>query len=177
MDFWFDDGLLEDFTRTRPFLKEIGHRGFFAIVTNWVGTPGYMNIEQLKTLIAEGHTIVSHGTDHEVMKDMTLKETSKILKDSKAWICKNLGVDCGGFVAPFNILRPDQQKLALKIYHVVRPPLIIHFHSRNFTDVKRTITAYLAAGCPVRHEIQRKRYDRSLAYVTQRFGFKFYKDG
>lgn len=171
MDFWFDDGVSEDFLKTRPFLKEIGHCGIFAVVTEWVGKPGYMTIPELATLIKEGHTIASHGTNHKLMKDMSLAESLKVFKDSKEWIIKNLGVTPSEFVAPWNILRKDQKELAFDFYEVVRPPLILHFHSRKFVDVEKTIRKYVKGPCAIRARIRTQRYDASRRYLIKKFNF------
>ena len=173
MMFWFDDGVVEDYTKTLPYLKKLGHTGIFAIVTEWVGKPGFMNIEQIKELIKAGHKIAPHGTNHKLMHKMEDAEAEKVLSDSRHWIVKNLGVMPFAFVAPCNILKREQWEIALQYYGQVRHPLFLHFHSKRFEDILRTIPKYIKGPCPNRGNIRRRRYDASKVYLMRKYGVGF----
>lgn len=171
MDFWFDDGVIEDFTKTLPFLKKIGACGIAAISTKKVGSEGFLGVKELLVMIEEGWKIASHGEDHKIMLKMDLAESARIFRDSKKWIIRNLGVEPYAFVAPWNILRLEQKKLAFKYYKLVRNPYTMHFHSKNFADVTGTITKYMRGGCDERGMIMRRRWHSSRNYLINKFNF------
>lgn len=171
MEFWFDDGYEDDYSKSLPFLLKHKCTGIAAISTNLICEPGYMCLRKVRGLIGAGWKIASHGTDHKPMVNMTRAETDYVLSRSKAWIKAHLGVTPEWFAAPWNILRPDQVKLALKHYKFVRSPRTLHFHSNNFTDVERTITQILHGGNGALQEIEKKRYEKSRRMIKQMFGF------
>ncbi len=170
MEFWFDDGWEGDYSKTLPFLLKNKCTGIAAICTDLMCQPGYMCLRKVKALIGCGWKIASHGTAHKCMLDMNLKDTLEVLLESKGWIENNLGVEPVAFVAPWNVMRPEQVELALKHYPEVRDPKTLHFHSNNFTDVRRTITRILRGGTENAATIEHNRYLRSRAYLKRKFG-------
>lgn len=53
----FDYGYLEQFTMARPVLNSLGIKATFAITPGALGTNGCMTVDQVKQLVAEGHTL------------------------------------------------------------------------------------------------------------------------
>lgn len=171
MEFWFDDGVKEDYTKTYPFLAAYGCTKIAAILTDMVGRPGYMDLDMLKELIAHGWKIASHGTDHTCFLRLNVCDTERVLCNSCHWIKDNLGVEPYAFVAPWNIISPGQRDVALRYYKFVRDAKTLHFHSANFADVKNTITKILQGGPEVYQMIEHERYLASRKYVASTFGF------
>ncbi len=77
--FTFDDGGVSSFTTVVPCLEKYGHKGVFFIATNYIGTPGFLNAEQIKKMDERGHIIGSHSCSHPLNmailpKDIIRKE-------------------------------------------------------------------------------------------------------
>ncbi len=84
----FDDGLLNNYTVAYPILKEKRLKSYFFILVSKVGTPDYMNWQQIKDLQDNGMIIGSHGMTHRILTeindsdlDYELKESKKILEE------------------------------------------------------------------------------------------------
>lgn len=170
MKFWFDDGYAEDYSKTLPFLNERKCTGIVALVTDFICDPGYLCMKKIRAMMGCGWEIASHGTNHKPMLKMGMNETRKVLKDSRDWIKDSLGVEPHFFVAPWNVMREDQRRLALKYYRDVRTPETLHFHSNNFTDIESTITQIIHGGNGAYRAIEKKRYIKSQAVIKHRFG-------
>jgi len=62
--FTFDDGGVSAYIHTAPMLEARGFRGVFFIVTEKIGTNGFLNSEQILDLHQRGHVIGSHSHSH-----------------------------------------------------------------------------------------------------------------
>ncbi|MGZ3787727.1 MAG: polysaccharide deacetylase family protein [Bacteriovorax sp.] len=62
--FTFDDGGSSAYTNIAPMLEKLGLRGIFFIVTERIGTPGFLTAEQISHLHQKGHVIGSHSHTH-----------------------------------------------------------------------------------------------------------------
>lgn len=60
----FDDGFADNYTVAKPILEKYGFTGFFMVSSDLIGKEKYMNAEQLKELLANGHTITCHTATH-----------------------------------------------------------------------------------------------------------------
>ena len=60
----FDDGFESVYTQAYPVLRRYGMPATIFIVTDWVGTPGYMSWEQIRELAAHGFAIGAHTRTH-----------------------------------------------------------------------------------------------------------------
>ncbi len=63
----FDDGLIGNYEHGRAVLNEMNMTGYFMVSSDLIGTKGYMNAEQLRELIDEGHIIGCHTSTHHRM--------------------------------------------------------------------------------------------------------------
>ena len=77
--FTFDDGGESFITVIAPILEKYSKRGIFFISTKYIGTPGFLSIEQIKELDSRGHVIGSHSHSHpqnisSLSKDLILEE-------------------------------------------------------------------------------------------------------
>lgn len=64
VEFTFDDGGESFLTVAAPILEKYGFRGIFFITTGYIGTKGFLNVEQIKELVKRGHTVGSHSHSH-----------------------------------------------------------------------------------------------------------------
>lgn len=80
----FDDGLEDLYTMAYPFLKSKGIPFTAFIITDLLGTPGYITEEQLKEMAKDPLvTVGSHGTSHEILKGMPVSKQKAELISSK----------------------------------------------------------------------------------------------
>jgi peptidoglycan/xylan/chitin deacetylase (PgdA/CDA1 family) len=60
----FDDGWDDQFVYALPKLEEYHYTATFFVVTNFVGSPGFVSWSKLRTVVAEGMEIGSHSRSH-----------------------------------------------------------------------------------------------------------------
>ena len=60
----FDDGWEDQFGYALPGLEKYHYSATFFVVTNFVGSPGFLSWSQLRRLLAEGMEIGSHSRSH-----------------------------------------------------------------------------------------------------------------
>ena len=63
--FTFDDGGCSFYRLIADVLEEYGYIGHFYITTQYVGTDGFLNLEEIKGLEQRGHIVGSHAHSHE----------------------------------------------------------------------------------------------------------------
>jgi len=84
----FDDGYLSDYTFCVPILLRFGFKAVFFVTTGRIGTPGYLNWEQLKEMTGKGMSVQSHGVSHSFLSEMKNQEVIQELLESKNLIEK-----------------------------------------------------------------------------------------
>lgn len=62
--FSFDDGGVSFYLVIAPVLEKYNQRGIFFISTKYIGTKGFLTIEQIRNLHLRGHVIASHSHTH-----------------------------------------------------------------------------------------------------------------
>lgn len=60
----FDDGCQDQFTYALPTLEKYHYKATFFVVTNSVGSPGFLSWPQLQGILAKGMEIGSHSRSH-----------------------------------------------------------------------------------------------------------------
>lgn len=60
----FDDGCETDAIAAAPILATYGMSATFYIVSGWIGTPGFLNLAQLRELAEAGFEVGSHTVTH-----------------------------------------------------------------------------------------------------------------
>lgn len=114
-----DDGEDTTYTVGYPELKHRGLVGSAAIVINLIDQPGYMNVDQLRTLQNSGWEIVSHSLSHtdlttvsRVMVESELYQSKKILQSKKLTV--------NNFALPYGAYNGGILATAAKYYLSVR---------------------------------------------------------
>ena len=93
--FIVDDGTTDFLGLIKPIFDSYSIKGSIGIITELVGTSGYMTIEQLKKLQAQGYSMLSHTATHDakLYKNNTATASdNEILNDlikSYNWMCEN----------------------------------------------------------------------------------------
>lgn len=62
--FTLDDGSADHYDTAAPALERHGIRGIFNIIPARIGTPGYMNWDQVRDLVKRGHELGNHSWSH-----------------------------------------------------------------------------------------------------------------
>lgn len=60
----FDDGGRSAFTQTADALERRGWRGHFFVATDFIDTPTFLSVSEIKELDARGHIVGSHSASH-----------------------------------------------------------------------------------------------------------------
>jgi|SRR5215210_1866896 len=63
----FDDGGRSAATTIAPMLAQRGWHGHFFVTTERIGTPGFLDEDDIRALAAAGHVVGSHSHTHPVM--------------------------------------------------------------------------------------------------------------
>jgi len=74
----FDDGYVNEYTQALPLLKADGFASTQFIITDLIGTKGYMTKAEIQTMSKDGHEIASHTVTHD---DMTQETASQLLTE------------------------------------------------------------------------------------------------
>ncbi len=79
----FDDGCETDLIAAAPVLREFGFRATFYATAGFVGTPGYLSIEQVRELDRAGFEIGCHSMTHPYLSDLGEVEMKHEIMDAK----------------------------------------------------------------------------------------------
>lgn len=116
----FDDGLISVYENAYPIMKKYNVVGNIAVIINKIGTPGYMNITQLKELQDMGWGIVSHTMNHPDLSSLAEEQIIYELKESKKWLQENEFLGFNSFIVPFHYHNALSEKLINETYSISR---------------------------------------------------------
>jgi len=110
----FDDGLISHYECVLPELRVRNFKGIFFMTAALIGTQGYMNRDQLKELLKNGHEIGSHGLTHRPLTYTSATVLWRELSESKKMIEKDLGIPVDCFSVPRGYCNPRVLRTAEK---------------------------------------------------------------
>ncbi|MFA6423217.1 MAG: polysaccharide deacetylase family protein [Patescibacteria group bacterium] len=96
----FDDGYNDAFTGAYPILKKYNLFGVFYIITNKIGSDGYVSWNDLKEMSQNKMIIASHSLDHPNMINLEKEKIEKELIESKLALETNLNIKVTDFCYP-----------------------------------------------------------------------------
>lgn len=96
-----DDGNVSDFTHVLPALIRRGLRARFFICSGRVEAPSFLNRNQIRSMLAEGMTIGSHGVGHRSWRDLTTRELDQNLESSRRVLEETCGIPVDEAACPF----------------------------------------------------------------------------
>ncbi len=105
----FDDGCETDLIAAAPVLREFGFNATFYLTAGFIGTPGYLGVDQVRELDAQGFQIGCHSMTHPYLSDLTEPELKREIADAKARIEQIVGHPIAHFSCPGG--RYDQRTL------------------------------------------------------------------
>ncbi len=123
----FDDGYKDNYTNALPLLEKYKMKGDFAIITGGTNTADYMSTDNLKDLIAKGHSIASHTVNHctTAIKIKTNTFQDSIVDDYQKACSKFASQEkltTGQIRYEFQKSKDELEKnLGIKIKHIVYP--------------------------------------------------------
>ncbi len=96
----FDDGCETDLIAATPVLQEFGFHATFYLTAGFLGTPGYLNAEQVGQLDSLGFEIGCHSMTHPYLSDLSNDELSREIVDAKLEIEQIVGHAIAHFSCP-----------------------------------------------------------------------------
>jgi peptidoglycan/xylan/chitin deacetylase (PgdA/CDA1 family) len=96
----FDDGSASDYQVAFPILKKYSLNATFFVVTERVGTPGYVTWDQLGEMSTHGMSIQSHSHTHPIMSQCGDVQVREELRRSKEILDDRLGRAVSAFAVP-----------------------------------------------------------------------------
>jgi peptidoglycan/xylan/chitin deacetylase (PgdA/CDA1 family) len=107
----FDDGCETDLLAAAPVLREFGVNATFYLTAAFLGTPGYLNTDQVRELDAQGFQIGCHSMTHPYLSDLPEPELKREVVDAKLQIEAIVGHPIEHFSCPGG--RYDQRTLQM----------------------------------------------------------------
>jgi peptidoglycan/xylan/chitin deacetylase (PgdA/CDA1 family) len=107
----FDDGCETDLVAAAPLLREFGFSATFYLTAGFIGTPGYLDANQVRELDAQGFQIGCHSMTHPYLSDLPEPELKREIKDAKLQIETIVGHPIEHFSCPGG--RYDQRTLQM----------------------------------------------------------------
>lgn len=90
----FDDGYVDNYEYAYPILKKYGMTGTIFVITNLVGTKGYLTWPQIREMSAGGMEFGSHTISHKPLTSYDQNGMRQELAGSKTILEQHLGKDC-----------------------------------------------------------------------------------
>lgn len=85
----FDDGFQSTHDVAWPIMKDLGLTGNVAVTERYVGTPGYMPLDQLQQLYVAGWGMANHTKAHGQLGTMTPDEVRSSIADGYKYLVNN----------------------------------------------------------------------------------------
>lgn len=82
----FDDGYEDNYTEMLPILEAHNMKAVVYVITNEIGKPGYLSLEQIKDMQKRGIEIGSHTADHLPLNTMDNELRLHEIRNSKIFL-------------------------------------------------------------------------------------------
>lgn len=96
----FDDGCETDLIAAAPVLQEFGFHATFYLTAGFLGTPGYLNRDQVRQLDSQSFEIGCHSMTHPYLSDLPDPELKREIVDAKLRIEQIVGHPIEHFSCP-----------------------------------------------------------------------------
>ncbi len=98
----FDDGFRTTYLEAFPILQEYEVQANVAVITEAVGWPDFMTLQQLQQLDAAGWSMVSHSLSHTDLTQLSDSDLDSELRVSQQWLTANHFNGSDIFVVPYH---------------------------------------------------------------------------
>ena len=139
----FDDGFLTQYTNAYPVLKSLGLRGNIAVNSRPIDEAwsDYMTLDNLKTLKAQGWSLVSHTVSHPHLPTLTATQIEAEIRDNKAWLERHDFGPTSVFIVPFHEWDTRERDIIARYHKYARGYTVNQFWPARY--VKWPITTPL----------------------------------
>jgi peptidoglycan/xylan/chitin deacetylase (PgdA/CDA1 family) len=178
----FDDGCETDLVAAAPVLREFGFHATFYITSGFLGTPGYLNADQMRELDSLGFEIGCHSMTHPYLSDLPEPELKREILDAKLQIEQILGHPIEHFSCPGG--RYDHRVLEMARRAGFRTVANSHFHANSAATsryelgrvavLRDTSVEEFADTCQGRGLWKKQLQDRTRHSVRQLLGNRVY---
>jgi peptidoglycan/xylan/chitin deacetylase (PgdA/CDA1 family) len=96
----FDDGYEDNYHFAYPILQKYGFPATIFMISDVVGTSGFLTWDQTKEMLSRGITVGAHTRRHRYLPDLTPEEQSDEIEGSKRILGKALGQPIEFFAYP-----------------------------------------------------------------------------
>jgi peptidoglycan/xylan/chitin deacetylase (PgdA/CDA1 family) len=96
----FDDGCETDLIVSAPVLRAAGFHATFYLTAGFLGTPGYLNAQQVRELDSLGFEIGCHSMTHAYLSDLSDHDLKREIADAKLKIEQIVGHAIEHFSCP-----------------------------------------------------------------------------
>lgn len=97
----FDDGNSTDLEIALPALTKRNLQATFFIVPGWLGTPGFIDEDGVRTLAASGMTIGNHGLAHHHWTALTPDELTREVAEAREALERLTGTEVNTVAIPY----------------------------------------------------------------------------
>jgi peptidoglycan/xylan/chitin deacetylase (PgdA/CDA1 family) len=148
--FTFDDALPTQLIYAAPYLKQVGLKGSFYLITGNIldsadGGPainGPTTWAEWKAVAEDGNEIGSHTVTHRDLTKLTADEVSQELTVSAKAIKDKLGITPVTLAYPYNLWNPGITKLRAKTYIAARESQVGYGTEAGFANTAETMNKY-----------------------------------
>ena len=97
----FDDGNYSDYDIAFPLLKKYSASAIFFVITDYIGTAGYLSRENILEMSRHGMSFGSHGKSHQNLTKLSNEDVTCELLHSRELLEDMLGSPISSFSYPF----------------------------------------------------------------------------
>lgn len=154
--FQFDDGYASAYTEAYTRLRDAAYAGSLALVSSWVGRPGFVSAEQVRAMSRAGWDVLSHTRTHADLVEMLSRAGEVAVREEVTLSAHELsqatGLPIYHFASPFGSQNGVTQRIVSAEYDSQRdffsaynypgvPPNVVHVTK----VVRSTSTAEIVA--------------------------------
>lgn len=110
----FDDGNISDYEIVFPMMIERNIRATFFVITDKIGSQGYVDWNQIEEMHRYGMCIGSHSGSHRRMTTLSLQEAVREFSQSKRQLEDFLSAPVEAFSYPFGEYSPQLHQIGLE---------------------------------------------------------------
>jgi peptidoglycan/xylan/chitin deacetylase (PgdA/CDA1 family) len=96
----FDDGYEDAYTSAFPLLQKYKMKGVFYLIVSKIGTPGYLNWEEILEMQKAGMAFGSHTLAHPDLRNLDIVNLEKEIKESREILGQKLREEITDFCYP-----------------------------------------------------------------------------
>jgi peptidoglycan/xylan/chitin deacetylase (PgdA/CDA1 family) len=116
----FDDGYISTYTYAQPLLDQYGYKATQFIITDLLGTTGYMTDQNVQALNTDGQEIASHTVTHDDMTQEAASQITTELSQSQTILKQLTGKAVTDIAYPYGEYDTTVQSATAKYYTAAR---------------------------------------------------------